>query len=476
MITRIHAENFKSWKDTGELRLAPLTGFFGTNSSGKTSILQTLLMMKQTVESSDRRQVLRTGDERSLVDLGTFRDLIHGHQTDAKLRLSFSWKPPEPLIINDPAEQGKELFNVREIAFTTDIRMHPDLMIVDRFFYEFDNYKFGMLRSPISDTIGLPRYNITCSGYPKKQDWQDSQNILPPPIKNYGFPDVIATIYPDMSFLPDFVLALEDMFHRVVYLGPLRDYPRRLYLWSGELPSSVGTQGEKAIDRLIASRAAVHLKSFEYVEKTHRKINGWLREIGLIHSFSINRLTPDSDYYEIRIQTSEKSPKVSIADVGFGIPQVLPVIVQCYYAPENSIILLEQPEIHLHPSAQAGLADVFIDALRGEYSSNTSGKLIPEARVLIRNKVERNVQIIFESHSEHLLRRIQRRIAEREISPDKVALYFCRMENGESRIEELDVDESGNIRNWPEKFFGDEMGDLVAMTEAAMDREMKSRS
>jgi AAA15 family ATPase/GTPase len=69
MITRLRAKNFKSWKDTKELRLASLTGFLGTNSSGKTSILQMLLMLKQTVESPDRKRVLHTGDHHSLVDL-----------------------------------------------------------------------------------------------------------------------------------------------------------------------------------------------------------------------------------------------------------------------------------------------------------------------------------------------------------------------------------------------------------------------
>ena len=78
MITRLRAQNFKSWKDTGDLRIAPLTGLFGTNSSGKTSILQALLVLKQTVDSPDPNRLLSFGDERSALDLGTFVDVIHG--------------------------------------------------------------------------------------------------------------------------------------------------------------------------------------------------------------------------------------------------------------------------------------------------------------------------------------------------------------------------------------------------------------
>jgi len=113
--------------------------------------------------------------------------------------------------------------------------------------------------------------------------------------------------------------------------------------------------------------------------------------------------------------------------------------------------LLEQPEIHLHPSVQADLADVFIEVAK-----------------------TRNLQIILESHSEHLLRRLQRLIAEEQMASDQVALYFCEMKDGASSLTTLQLDEYGNINNWPKDFFGDEMGDLVALTDAAMTRMQKS--
>ncbi len=77
MITSLRIANFKAWKDTGEFRLAPITGFFGTNSSGKTSILQFLLMLKQTVESPDRQEVLNFGNyQEPLVSLGSFKNVV----------------------------------------------------------------------------------------------------------------------------------------------------------------------------------------------------------------------------------------------------------------------------------------------------------------------------------------------------------------------------------------------------------------
>ena len=102
MITELRAQNFKSWQDTGKLQFAPLTGFFGANSSGKTSILQVLLMLKQTVEhpSPDWNEPLYFGNDGSLVNLGSFNDVIHRHNKDLSLDISVSWKSSTVADIN----------------------------------------------------------------------------------------------------------------------------------------------------------------------------------------------------------------------------------------------------------------------------------------------------------------------------------------------------------------------------------------
>lgn len=170
----------------------------------------------------------------------------------------------------------------------------------------------------------------------------------------------------------------------------------------------------------------------------------------MIESFTVKPITSGSSLYQVWIRRWPESSDVLITDVGFGVSQVLPVIALCYYVPEGSTIILEQPEIHLHPSVQAGLADVFIDAIK-----------------------KRNIQIIVESHSEHLLKRLQRRIAEEyeSLRPDDVALYFTENRAGTSHLEELQLDLFGNITNWPKDFFGDPFGEMAAMTEATLKRQ-----
>ena len=96
MITHIRMKNFKSWQDSGEVKLAPLTGFFGTNSSGKSSLLQMLLFLKQTV---GRKEVLYFGNEGDLVNLGNFREVIHRHHLQSWLGFDFACKLTHPRSI-----------------------------------------------------------------------------------------------------------------------------------------------------------------------------------------------------------------------------------------------------------------------------------------------------------------------------------------------------------------------------------------
>lgn len=445
MITRLQIKNFKSWADTGRLDLAPLSGFFGTNSSGKTSILQMLLLLKQTVESLDRWRVLNTGDERALADLGTFYDLLHNHKMDEILEFNLTWHPPKPLKIENPEEMAALLFETNILNFQSIIKEKSGRPVVERFLYYFNDLKFGMQ----SKSTTKPGYDMIHEGYDarrvKGRPWP-----LPAPVKCYGFPIEATGYYQNLGFLPAIVFEFEALFSGTFYLGPLRDYPKRGYTWAGEDPGNVGRKGELAIPALLAAGKRTALSLGKGVKKPtiEERIAYWLREMGMIHDFKLEPIAKNRKDYELRVRTKPGSPWVLITDVGFGVSQILPVLTLCYYVPENSIILLEQPEIHLHPSVQAGLADVFIEVA-----------------------TKRNVQIILESHSEHLLRRLQRRIAEVQIQNSEAALFFCRMENSASRIEKLQVDLYGNIANWPENFFGDEMGDLNAMTQAAMRRD-----
>jgi predicted ATPase len=414
MLTALQLGNFKSWREVNA-PLAPITGFFGTNSSGKSSLLQALLLMKQTVESTDQRQVLEFGNEKSLIQLNSFHDIIWQFKTSNLLSLSLSWQPKFYLAKDSPLYKG--VLPIKEIYFKSKIEFINKVISVHGFEYGYNNTVFAVQKS--SKSVFEKFYSVFDTKNPVNQN------------------DYLADLQ------ASFEVALQD----ISYLGPLRDYPKRSYSWSGAAPSTVGRQGENVISALLAARVGGNKVGNIPLENY---IAGKLQELGLIDSFRLKELGKDTNFFRVLVRRTPESPEVSLTDVGFGVSQVLPVLVLCYYVPEGSTILLEQPELHLHPSVQSGLADIFIDAYQ-----------------------KRGVQIILESHSEHLLRRLQRRIAEEQILPTDVNLYFCSLEKGESKLEALELDEYGNIHNYPKDFFGDRFEEMAAMTEKAIERRAK---
>jgi len=147
MLSSLSLENFKSWKSISRMSLAPITGLFGTNSSGKTSIIQLLLLLKQTVESPDRAQALNFDDDRSKNSLGTFRDTIYQHATPAVLNWSMSWTLPKPLKVMDPEQKNAVLFAGGEMGFSGEVTQNgTGRMVVTDMTYDFADRQFAMRR------------------------------------------------------------------------------------------------------------------------------------------------------------------------------------------------------------------------------------------------------------------------------------------------------------------------------------------
>jgi predicted ATPase len=451
MLTNFQLVNFKSWKDTDPIRLAPLTVFFGRNSSGKSSLLQANLLMKQTAESLDPKQVLDLGSSDSYTDLGTYRDLILNHNTQYHLRLYFSWTLPDIVTLRHvgsrPLSAGSFGFMV-EIGQERGKTLELGELVVHEMKYDIGSQgtrSVGLKRNDFGE-FELETRGITITRR------RGRPSSLPGPVKCYGFPDAVYNAYQNADFLAELSLRFDDLMSGISYVGPLRERPQRSYQWRGSSPASVGPRGENTVAAILAARRQNRKMGRDSSKgRPYRSFEGnlgyWLNRLGVIDDFAVEEIASGTDLYELRVTVSGGTTRVSVTDVGFGVSQVLPVLVQVFYAPRQSTVILEQPEIHLHPAAQSELGDVLLAANR-----------------------DNEVQLLVETHSEHLLRRLQRRIAEGEVSDEDVALYFVETHRGESQIYELIIDQYGNITNWPADFFGDEIGDLSAMTEAAVRR------
>ena len=137
--------------------------------------------------------------------------------------------------------------------------------------------------------------------------------------------------------------------------------------------------------------------------------------------------------------------------MGIGVSQVLPVLVVAYFAPPGSTIVLEEPEIHLHPLAQSILAELFVTISK-----------------------ERKVQFIVETHSEHLFRRMQTLIAKQQITLNDTAMYFVERDGKIATLRPLELDDFGRVSNWPPGFFGDALGETREQARLVFTRQQES--
>lgn len=442
MLTELRFTNFKSWPQA-KLNCGMITGVFGTNSSGKTSLLQFLLLLKQTKDATDRAISLELNGD--LVELGTIRDAIHRHDEERSIEFGLSVLLPSPQGLTDPSDkrrsviargdvlsQSAEIGVRRRAPYTKKISYTLGGMTFVLEQRDGDSHAFELrAQSEIAEKSSF-RFVRT-----QGRAWK-----LPGPIKSYAFPDQARTFFQNSGFLAELENLYEEALDNIYYLGPLRHPPERDYLWARSRPTDVGTSGEKTIDAILSATEANetrNVKSKAWHMPFQEMIAYWLSAMGVIDSFRVEEIAEGSNLWRAYVRTRAGASEVQLTDVGFGVSQVLPVITLLQYVPEGSTVVLEQPEIHLHPLAQAALADVIIQAA-----------------------THRKVQVILESHSEHLLLRLQRRIAEKAVSADDVKLYFCDAPLGESILTPLELDLYGNILNWPEKFMGDSFGETAA--------------
>lgn len=461
MLRDLRIKNFKCWSDTGTIKMSPITLFFGTNSSGKSSIGQFLMMLRQTVDLPDRKAVFYTGGKNSAVQLGSYHDMVYQRNSDARISFDYTWDLESPLRIKDTI--SLKSYTGTQLEFAASAGMKDEgqkTLILNKLKYilKDDDETALSIQMALRQTSRI-EYEVVAEKYTLARNpgrpWHKKA-----PVRFYGFPDEVVAYYKNAEFVQELNLVHENLFRSLCYLGPLRTKAERLYSWTGTEPEHVGYSGENTVAAMLAAKNRRISFGFGQKGKPFQQlIAEELAKMGLIERFEVNAISKQRQEYEVKVCTKGSKDWVDLPDVGFGVSQVLPVLVQCFYAPRNSIIIMEQPEIHLHPSAQAALADVMIDVI----NSREDG-------------LDRNIQLIIETHSEHFLRRLQRRIAEEVISPDKVSAFFSDVTEMPARLDKLQIDLFGNIRNWPPNFFGDDMGDIAAQAKAAMEKRIHQTS
>ena len=343
MLRRIGLSNFKCWREL-DIELAPITLLFGTNSSGKTAILQSLLMLKQTVASRDPSQHLNFGGgARDYVDLGSYRDLVLEHDDEQPIGMNLSWDS------TIHASFKRRLAYVRTspdpvvtLEHSVSWRLENDVF-VDILGYRASGNKnfdcFIRLDRRGDDSYGVEHSDSLHAVYAFIDvDEESFTEILSPdmvpesPSNCYQLPLNIRLGENNAgkrSYEPQFEHAFENLMSTVRYLGPLRYYPQRYYQWTGE--------SKKEVAEHDGSDTFAALVSSERVDGSLKEaVAAWLKKLGLIQKMTVRAAGSHGRFYEVLVTIDDVES--ALVDVGFGVSQVLPVVTLLFSAPPGSTV------------------------------------------------------------------------------------------------------------------------------------------
>ena len=554
MLKAIEIENFKAFGERVKIDFAPITLIFGENSAGKSTILQSLNLLKQTIEARDYGAALLPRVEGGIVDLGGFNELLFDHDTSRELtfQLTFdldkmgeksSRKTPvgirrrgsrhlqsqkwlndislevsfvrsvaggdvkvsrmklvsssiaEPIAslvptamkasIRSRERRRAEIYGGLERAeslqamtfehVTHDTRIWEQLyrecyrkrdrisnalnewidqhlLDNDEPVLKTDAINLQNFRAEIDEAIEFYRSDFKLDSFASRV----AKSLVGKTVTIDGFmpssadiddalPEMrAASIIGERAFsvsrllrrpsFGDLLIETAHLFQeelsRLFPLGPYRRAPERWYIYSGTSPRDVGHSGQFLPD-LLRHRDDLELETNQWLERLGVGYQLRVRPIGLDHS----------DLFEVRLQDTRRENKleVGLCDVGFGVSQILPFIVQSL-AGERQILSIEQPEVHIHPKLQAELGDLLAEAI-----------LQP-----------RSNRFIVETHSEHLVLRLQRLVREGKLKPDQVSILYVSRGNHGAKVNRLHLDEEGEfLDNWPGGFFPERLRELM---------------
>jgi len=565
MLREYQLTNFKAFAGPETIPIRPITLIYGPNSSGKSSILQSLLLLKQTLEEADGSTVLLPKGR--LIDLGNYREFVHRHDMSKKFsfKVFFTLDPEKIdsqwvkklLQATDPtlvglnvdfvydekaevirfssvdvfigdkvlpaisysssefeekevpgaviggfsllARQGsssgilaplgfnrfveKELlgaktetqirrehnfwrtwWNVTKEHFEgelKDLREHFEGELKDLRNYPFEKAIEDLQKEEnlwlwigyrhFLPVIWAKKFRVVphkeseseASGAEVEKEIQTTETLSPFTVHLFDSSDFFGKLEGGLNVSP-VALQVCSVFSQLVknmlYLGPLRSYPERYYTFTGHLGEQVGQSGERLPDILFRRPELLN------------QVNTDLARLGFGYELKLSVLRDEnsdlSNVFALRVVDKETGVSASVRDVGFGVSQVLPIIVQSRLS-VNKTLLIEQPEIHLHPAHQAELGDVFIQSALGE-QKNT---------------------FILETHSEHLMLRILRRIRETAegelepglmpIRPEHVAVLYVLPDKDGAKVVEIPIRPDGEFaEQWPQGFFAERAKEL----------------
>lgn len=371
--------NIKGFPDSGSFEIKPITVIIGRNSSGKSSLIRFPLVLKQTVQESVS-PFLSFG---RYIDYGNFEDVVFNHDTNLNISFDIEINSEKflyllkrtyiPYKISKLKEafyiENKKLIIHVEVGKPKKVSKSKEGLKVKKFqiLLGDDNIISCDENDTLYDVNVMDRkfgkYSLQFDSFIPNINYMD----LEPSVNNTESEYKEELIYMVRAITRAVQMYLSTLCDNISYIGPFRKIPERSYRYKEANLENVGFDGQYTAEILASYYRRSDTKFFE-------NINEWLnKHLGM-------KLTVEDlkgDLYKILIKDLETNVNNNIIDVGFGLSQVLPIIVQVFMNKHydtktirqnytrrflnKKLNIIEQPELHLHPSAQANLADLFIE-------------------------------------------------------------------------------------------------------------------
>jgi predicted ATPase len=364
VLTQLDLQNFKCF-ELLRLPLAPLTLLSGSNASGKSSALQALVLLHQTMREHEwSMRLILNG---TAIKLGTVADVVdkvHGRRT---------------------VEIG---------VVDADAAVH---------------WTFAGDRAEMSMAVEC----VTVDDMSKQQP-ESLRHLLPPDANEAAS-------------------SLTNRLRNLTYITAERVGPREVYaLEDRQVAPVVGPAGEHAVsvlhwgrDEHVLDRLSLDSVPTTRLRQVEARMGSFFPGCGLVV-----QQVPQANAVTLGLRTSDETDFHRPIHVGFGLTQVLPIVVAALSAEAGDILLIENPEVHLHPSGQA---------LMGQFLADVANA---------------GAQVIVETHSDHVLNGIRRAVRAKRLTPEQVALHFFRPRSIEiAQVISPQLDSLGNIDSWPDGFF-----------------------
>lgn len=430
MITNISLTNFRGFEEQVSVRIRPITILIGRNSAGKSTIIKFLQMLRQTLESQRDEFFVTDG---KYVQLGSWQSLKNTRSSKRHCQFSIDVETSD--IPTPEVQQMWGVVNKKGVASE----------VGDEFRLTLALKKYPVLsEQPVANfriSGQLPYFKKLKSGRHTVTGVIEDRSIFNKTggIENAGFlrfgrrtdslNDLIESVATEQ-----FLDRLRYEFTTIKHLSPIREESLRAIEAGSPPPRDVGDRGEYAIPHLVQifNDPAQEDKA-EFIARFAASVA------------DVDTITCKSQFASISTQVKARNKRTQavsyLADFGFGVSQCLPIFVQGVMHDRRQLLLVEQPEAQLHPTAQLELGSFFAALWN-----------------------ERKVPSIVESHSANVLLRLRKLVKKGELKPEDVSVAFFSVDESKVVVKNLDIQPDGSLeKGLPMEFFGADLIEAIEM-------------